>query len=498
MTGLPVARHIQVSVALTPAGAQFQNFDLLVLGASNRIDPVTRLASYGSIDEVGNDFYPDDPEFAAAELWFDQRPQPASLLIGAWIAAPVSAQLFGATLPASQQVMSLWSAISDGSFQIVTGGNPQSITGLDFSLQTNLNGVASIITQELAGMATMRWDAVNDRFVLETAMSGALATLDYLSTTSGGTDLSVMLAMTATSSGAYLAQGVDAESPLAAVQLFEDRFSNQWYALAFADASDSPLADSDHLAVAGFINASSSPAHFYGLTTSEAGVIVAASQTDIAAQLAALGYDKSAVQFSSTTPGAMTSALARILTTDWQGSDTVITLMYKQQPGVVAETLTTSQMNALVAKQCNVNAAYNNGTSIFEPGVVSSGEFIDTIIGLDWFQNFLQTQIYNLFYTTTTKVPQTDPGMHVIASRITACCEQGVTNGLFAPGTWNAPGFGQLSTGDYLSRGYYIYQPPLSSQPQNERAARRSVPFQVAVKLAGAVHDTVIDVSVNQ
>jgi hypothetical protein len=85
-------------------------------------------------------------------------------------------------------------------------------------------------------------------------------------------------------------------------------------------------------------------------------------------------------------------------------------------------------------------------------------------------------------------VAQTDAGMHLLATAAEAALIDGVDNGLLAPGVWNAGGFGQLSTGDFLPKGYYIFQPPIATQSQADRAARKSVPFQIAAKTAGGVH----------
>ena len=62
----------------------------------------------------------------------------------------------------------------------------------------------------------------------------------------------------------------------------------------------------------------------------------------------------------------------------------------------------------------------------------------------------------------------------------------------------NADGFGQLSYGDTLAKGYYVYCPPLSSQSQADREARKSPTIQCAVKLAGAVHSVNAIISVNR
>jgi len=145
-----------------------------------------------------------------------------------------------------------------------------------------------------------------------------------------------------------------------------------------------------------------------------------------------------------------------------------------------------------------VYVAYDNDTTIIEPGKVASGQFIDTITDVDWFVSDLQTTLFNVLYTSPTKIPQTDAGNHVLLTNIEQVCGQAITNGTGAPGQWNSAGFGTLNQGDFLPKGFYVYAPPISSQSQADRAARISVPFQVALKLAGAIHDVVVGVVVNQ
>jgi hypothetical protein len=137
------------------------------------------------------------------------------------------------------------------------------------------------------------------------------------------------------------------------------------------------------------------------------------STTDIAYLLKQLGYKKTMVQYSSTNAYAVVSALARILTTNYNGNSTVITLMYKQEPGIVAENINSTQADALGAKNCNVFATYDNNTAIFQPGVTCSGIFTDVVLGTDWLAVDLITNLYNLLYTSTTKIPQTDAGTHL-------------------------------------------------------------------------------------
>lgn len=489
---LPVSRVVQVSVNLTPPAAQGQNLsNLLVLGNSPVIDVVERYRSYASLSAVAADFGSTAPEYYAAALWFSQAPQPTTLLVGRWAQTATAAVLRCATLSAAAQLLSAWTAIANGSFTVSINGTPTNVTGLNFSGAVTLSGVAATITAALTGV-TCVWNAAFQRFEFTTTLTGSGASLSFLTPEGVGTDISGLLGGTAASSGAYVANGVVAETAASVATTFDNNYGQAWYALVMPTA-----VDADHLAVAAFIEGTTNK-HVYGVTTQEAGALVASFTTDIAYELSQLGYKKTLVQYSSSSAYAVCSLLGRILTTDYTGNNTVITLAFKSEPGVVAEQLNSTQANSLAAKNCNAFLAFNNNTSIILNGVTSSGIFADVVLGTDWLAIALQTAAYNALYTSTTKIPQTDAGMHLLTVTFEAVCSQAVTNGLLAPGVWNSGGFGILNQGDFLAKGFYVYAPLVASQNASDRAARKSVPFQIAAKLAGAVHDISIAVSVNQ
>ena len=494
---LPITRLINVQVNLSPTAAQIQSIStLLILGSSDIIDTNERFRTYFSIADVAADFGTVAAEYLAALLWFEQAPQPVSIQVGRWAKTNTAGKLVGATLPTSSQLISAWTGITTGAFKIaVDGGALADVTGMNFSAETNLNGVASII-QTRVNIAnpgvTVVWNSIYNRFEIKSATTGAASQISFLQTPATGTDISTMLAMRATSSGAYVVVGIIAESAISAVTLFDANFGQNWYATTLIGATNN-----DHLAVAAFIEATTNK-HIYGVSSIDAGIISSVSTTDIAYLIKQLNYKRTITQYSSSNSYAVCSLFGRILTVDYNGNSTVITLMYKQEPGIVAETLNASQANALEAKNCNVFLAYNNNTAIIEKGVSSSGDFLDIITGTDWLALTIQTDVYNLLYTSTTKVPQTDSGNNLITTTIEKRCAQGVTNGLLAPGIWNAAGFGALKQGDFLPKGFYVYAPPISLQSQSDRDARKSVTFQVAVKLAGAIHTVNVIINVNR
>ena len=70
-----------------------------------------------------------------------------------------------------------------------------------------------------------------------------------------------------------------------------------------------------------------------------------------------------AAQYSSTSPYAVASLFGRLLTVNFNGNRTTITLDFKQEPGIVAESLNTTQANALDAKRYNYFVNFDNSTA---------------------------------------------------------------------------------------------------------------------------------------
>ncbi len=324
------------------------------------------------------------------------------------------------------------------------------------------------------------------------------SSVGYAIAPSSGTDVSALLGLTSALSQ-DLVSGYAAESPVECVTALAAA-STIWYGLTFA--ATTTITSAQYLAVASFVEALS-VTRMLGVTTQDTAALSALVTNDIASLMASAGYNQSFCHYSSTTPYAAASMFGRMFSVDFNVQNSTIELMYKQMPGVVPENLSNSQANALQDKKCNVYVGYDNDTSIIQYGQVASGTFIDEVWGLDWFQNAVQTAVYNLFYTATTKIPQTDAGQNQVSNSISAVCGNqpggAVYNGLAGPGTWNSSTvFGSLTTGQYLPLGYYIFAPSLAVQPQADRAARLAPATQIALKLAGAFQEADVLVTVNQ
>lgn len=488
--GLPVSRLINVSVTIDPTAAGVANFNsLVIVGDSDVIDTDTRIVRYGGLTEVGTAFGTSAEEYKAALLWFSQSPKPTNVYIGKWAQSATKGRLIGAALTTAEQALANFTAITTGSLKLaIDGASATTLTGLNFSAATSLANVASIITTALSTAATCTWDG--SRFIIKSATTGTSSSVAFPTAPGSGTDIKALIGATA-AQGARSVAGVAAESALAALQAI-DATPTFVYGVTFASAN---LTDADRTAIGGYVEAASRP-HIYGATTSAAAVLDSAQTTDIGSVLKAANLNRSTVQYSAT-PYAVSSLFARMLTTDFTAQNSTITLMYKGEPAVTAETLTTAQADALKAKNVNVFVNYDNSTAIVQYGTMASGRYIDEMVGLDWLTNAIQTAAFNRLYSSK-KIPQTDAGMHQLANAVESALDQAVNNGLLAPGYWTSDGFGEISNGSYLTKGYYIYVPPLRTQSQAGRAARKSVPIQVAAKFAGAVHTVDVAITVNR
>jgi len=489
--GLNIGRLVRVAVNLAPLAASRRGFGtLLILGDSDVIDGLERLRVYTALDEVAQDFGLLAPEYLAAALYFGQSPRPNQLMIGRWMRTASTALLRGGILTIAEQAMSEWTTIIDGTFTItVDGGSPQNVTDLDFSLETTLDGVAAVITAGMVG-AVCTW--TGSRFEIRSVSTGATASLSYAEHLAGGTALEDKIKCSATTATS-LVQGYDAEAPDYAVDVLAEK-SAVWYGVTFAAATmPTPV----QLVAVGTYIESLLLSRILGVTETDTRVLDSTYDADLASVFKALGFRRTCVQYSAN-PYAICSLMGRAFSVNFAANRSTITLMYKQEPGVVAEGITETQAQTLKAKRCNVFVAYQNDTAIIQYGVMSGDAYFDEVHGLDWFTDALQNAEYNLLYQSKTKIPQTDAGQNQLVNVAASVCNEAINNGLVAAGTWNADGFGQLERGMFLGQGYYIYTPPMAAQDQATREQRIAPPIQIALKLAGAIHELDVQVDVNR
>lgn len=483
--GLPVRRIVNVAVSLAAKAAGKRNFGtMFILGDSDVIDAEERIRDYTAAEDVAFDFGSDAPEYLAARTFYSQSPTPLNIKIGRWVSQSTHGLLKARILGTSEQAISKFQTITAGSLVIIVDGETVTASDVDLSSALNLNYVASTLSTALVNKVTVTWNG--ERFMFAAKTAGESSKVEVSDTTS---ELAKAIGLDKDTKSVV---GANSEALNDALALMLDR-GRSWYCLSLA--TKQTLSDDDYLNTAASIE-SASDSHLFGVTVQRTNVLDANESEDLASKLKAKGYNRTFIVYSSDNAHADCSVFGRFATINYEGVNTTITAKFKQCPDVSPEDLTTSQANTLQAKNCNVFASYDNDTNILQEGVMCGGNFIDEMTNLDWLQDKVQTAVYNVLYTSTTKIPQTDSGIQRLVAAISQCMEAAVQNGMIAEGVWGGDPVGIISTGDTLPGGYYIYAQSVNDQDQSDREARKAPPITCLIKLAGAVHFADVQINV--
>jgi len=186
------------------------------------------------------------------------------------------------------------------------------------------------------------------------------------------------------------------------------------------------------------------------------------------------------------------------LSTNFNGSLTTQTMHLKTLSGVQPDpSMTQTLLNLCQAAGADVYASLQGVSKTFTSG---ANDYYDNQYNLQWFAATLEVSGFNALATTNTKIPQTEGGMDILKGAYRTVCEQAVTNGFSAPGSWTSPvTFGDLADliANVSQRGYYIFSSPVAQQLPAVRAARQAPLVQIALKYAGAIHSSTVIVNVN-
>jgi hypothetical protein len=267
----------------------------------------------------------------------------------------------------------------------------------------------------------------------------------------------------------------------------------EWYTVMVCGS-----AYADHLEIASYIE-SATPTSIYAFTTSDSNVIEAAgaSPTNIFEALKALSYSRTIGQYSTSSAYAIAAIMGYAMGANNGLRDSAFTLKFKGEVGVETESLSLTQVGYIEAQNGNVYLSYGNYYNVFEQGVMANGYFFDEMINLDMLVNNLQLSVMDVLYQDP-KVPQTEAGVTRLIQACQSACQEAVSVGFLAPGTWTGRDILDLKDGDTLPLGFAVMADSLANQSNADREARKAPPIYVCIKEAGAVHSVVIGVYVNR
>ena len=204
---------VEVRAQITPRGAGGREFGrTLLLTTDPTLDAgAGRVRVFASMDEVARTFTPGSGSYQSAQVYFSQVPYPRNLVIGRWVNTRESARLTGGSPRALEQITGSPTVVRGSgtvasldtfhgratvltgtgtvasltTLQGITSGTvtflSQTLTGLDFSSDTDLDGVAS--TLQTALRATSSTDLDNVEVDYDSTASAFVVTLPLDSST---------------------------------------------------------------------------------------------------------------------------------------------------------------------------------------------------------------------------------------------------------------------------------------------------------------------------
>lgn len=404
-----------------------------ILGTHKRF--TERIKYYSSINSVAEDFQTSDLEYVAANEAFAQDPVVTRVAI--------SRRKTGDT------VIITVSSVADNTIYTVTI-NGTAITYTSDADATNLeiaDGLTTAINLLTGTTGVASTDNLDGTFNLDPSVAGTAYSLTVDS------NLSTAALTTPDAIGDDLDAVVDSNS--------------DWYGLVITSR-----VVNDVTAVAAWTESNKK---LFGTSSSNADVVNttdAADTTTIAALLKASAYARTFSMYhpDSTTRFPESAVFGEILTRD-PGS---YTTMFKTIAGISAVDMTDTQITNALAK--NVLIYHTVGdVNILQEGKVAEGEYIDTIILVDWTKARIQEGVFGRF-ANLPKVPFIDSGIAIVEGEVKSVYDQGYANGGFKADP--AP----------------IITVPKASEVSSTNKNNRFLPdVKFTFYLAGAIHATKID-----
>ena len=501
---LPISQVVDVTLQQSPQGAQKRDFSVAAIFTSEMCnkynDPNSRYTVVSDANQVATMFGTNSDVYRAASALFSAKPKPKSAIIAKYWSQEVENSATRPRINGSALAVSYvqFKNITDGYFSFYLNGEIVTVDGLDFSSASNLKNVAEIIYNRITSRDLIfEYDEVGNRFVMLSSFKGPYFSFGYVFDSGAhGTyigDLTNLIAGKATPVEGQEATTHKKESISEALSALQNQYQN-WYGAYFANTiTDDELIEAhDWVASQGVENAK-----ILAYTETRPANIEYNDNNPLKT-LSKRNSGRLMVQYNNTgNTHAAAELLGIALTTVWNGINTAKTVKFKQQTSVTSDDKITVN-EATKCRRLGINYYTDYaGVDMLAEGVMLGGTFIDETTGLDAFINAVQVQAFNTLQGQPTKIPQTDRGQEILISSIKVIGEQFIKNGFLGLGKWTLGDLGGLSYGDQIN-GYYFYSDSFETQDIADREARKMMPINCALKLAGAGHSVDIIVQFNR
>ena len=501
---LPISQVVDVTLQQSPRGAQKRDLSVVAIFTSEMCDeftnPDTRYIVVSDTNQVASLFGTNSDVYKAASALFSARPKPKTALIAKYMRDNVTTQSVSSKINGSALAVSYiqFKNITDGYLSFYFGDVKIDVKELDFSTVSSMHDVANVVNAKLNDIGVkFIYDAVGSRFILSSSTEGKGANFGYVFNAElDGTYIGNITNLI--DGKGTLINGEDAttynrETPAEALSKLQNQYQN-WYGVYFANTiTDSELVEAHDWVVAQGVENAKVIAFTETRTAN-----IEYTDDNVLKTLAKRNSGRLMVQYNNKgNTHAAAELMGIALTTVWTGVNTAKTVKFKQEVSVTSDDRITIN-EATKCRRLGINFYTDYaGVNMLAEGVMLGGTFIDETTGLDAFINAVQVQAFNTLQGQPTKIPQTDRGQQILISSIKVVGEQFINNGFLGLGKWTLGDLGELSYGDQIN-GYYFYSDSFDMQDTADREARKMMPINCALKLAGAGHSVDIIVQFNR
>lgn len=470
-----ITKFVNANISIKPTGVGLGNFGILgFLTDESGILTNERARAYSSLSEVLSDWSTSTEVYKAAAAFYGQTPSPTDFVVLSVYGTNQPAYLVGGGSDTLAEIQ----ALGSDDLALEVNGVVHTIT-VNFN-QTTFDNVADAISQ---GLTAQSVDAqvIHDgsKFVVSTLVAtGNSATIEYsIGTVSDALGLSQHQAITV--------YGINAETPVEALGQAIDKnidFTAVVTHKKYRDVVGQPsglntedIADFCEGTKKIFCNTTNNLTSLDAQVTSDIGSILKAKSLQYTITTLAKNYN----QYPSA------SVFGRAASVNFEGISTTITLNLKRMPSITAEDLTTAQLDILRDKNINVVVQIGKDATAYTEGRMASGSWLDSVHGLLWLENRIETDMFNLLYTSNTDIPYTPSGVNTLIATLRGSLEQALNNGLIEAGF--------LDDGTYLPNGYGIKYVEVQNVSTADKTNRSYKGLKFIAIGAGAIHDVVID-----
>jgi hypothetical protein len=494
-----------INVALLAEGAPVarDNMNVVAVLTSQQSGPLStanRYELYSDSVSIATDFGTDSDMYAHALSFFGTTPNPTNaggvLVAGYWRGATETVAASAAVLTGAQlaevTVVDAAQGISDGAFDIDVDGTTVNVTAMDLRTVTSLADIVTLLDDETDGItgATVTLSA-DDRIIVTSDTTGILSLLTVATDPGSGTFIGTLLGVAA-GTGATLVQGAAAGAPIAETKIEAITALKALVNFKGFVFIDAPI-DADRLLLAAWAQSND----VLGYEVFELAANLAIDVTNVVWQIKLAGSTNYRMLYSAAGDRKLaTSYMARAHVVNFNAERSALT-MHLKTLNAVAESYSQSDVTAAKAVGLDIYTTIKDVPKLLTSG---ANGFADDRYNLLAFIDAVQTDMFNVLGTTSTKIPQTQRGVNQLLDQGEKTTRGFVRAGVFAPGTWSSSDyFGDQTT--FLRQidenGFYWIAGALVDQSAEDRVARKSPVLQCAVKNAGAIHSADIIINFN-